>query len=360
MSLSMKYINPLFPLICSLAFVSCLNQTKPKQEPVNYSQSFNVLMGDRSVFEGLIQIRKINDPGADIVINSSGITVWMLEADTALYRPFTPSKNGYISLYSDKRIYELSYSGDTLISLQYGQGGFDKTLHHELTYHDDNIIGLTKEKIYLDLSSVGGSESDSVITDGILVLDREGNKKWSWKLTDVLDPVSYPNILKARNDWGHANSLAVDTDGHYLISWRDFNEVWKLDRGSGEVIWKYGHHNARDSSEMFFGQHSFHSTGDGSYLLFDNGNKKLRPSSRALGFTYSSSEGFVQDLSIYLPDSLFTSKQGSVYKIQEDTYLFSTSMTNGIAITNKVGDLLWYAKGPEPFYRAYYLNESPF
>ncbi len=352
----MKYVNRLLSIMSLFFLVSCLNQN----ESTNYVQSFQVLVGDESGFDGLIQVRKINDPGADILINSNGTTVWMQEADTALFRPFTPNKDKYLSLFSDKRIYELSYSGDTLTSLQYGTAGFNKTLHHELAYSGDNFISLTKEKIYLDLSSIGGSESDSLITDGIIVLDRRGNKEWSWKLTDVLDPIDDPNILKVKMDWGHANSLAIDTDGHYLISWRDFNEVWKLDSNSGEVIWKYGHHNVKDSSEMFFGQHSFHSTGNGSYLLFDNGNKKIRASSRALGFSYNSTDGFVQDLSIYLPDTLFTSKQGSVYKIEDDKYLFSTSMTSGIAITDKEGDILWYAKGSEPYYRAYYLNRSPF
>lgn len=313
-----------------------------------------------ALFDGYIQVRKITAPGSQIVLNKEGEVVWYQLADTALFRPFTPKLDRYLALHDDRQLYEITYDGDTLLSLAYGKGGFDRTLHHEIIYDGENIAALTKEKYAVDLSSLGGKVDDSITTDGILILDRDGNKVWHWSITDVLDPLSDPDLLKYKTDWGHANSLDVDVDGNFLISWRNFNEVWKVDRSTGKIIWRYGDNEIRDNTERFYGQHSFHVTEDGSYMLFDNGDKRNRSSSRALGFTYKDGEGFKQTLSISLPDSLFTSKQGSVYQIADDRYLFSSSMSSSLVLTNRNGDILWFAKSSEPYYRAYYLDEIRF
>lgn len=307
-------------------------------------------------FPGYIQVRKITDPGAQIIFDSKGEIKWYQLSDTALFRPFTPSTDRYLALHDDRQIFEITYSGDTLFALKYGENGFDKTVHHEVIYVGDHIAALTKEKHPIDLSAIGGQAADSIITDGILILDRKGNKIWSWSITDVINPLEDPEVLKYKSDWGHANSLDVDDDGHFLISWRNFNEVWKINKNSGEIIWRYGHEQMADSSEYFYGQHAFHRIEGGMYLLFDNGDKKTRGFSRALGFTHSEGDRFKQVLSIPLPDSLFTSKQGSVYKIADDRFLFSSSMSSSIVLTNQSGDIVWYAKSTEPYYRAYYLN----
>lgn len=320
-------------------------------------QNFEVLIDKGDVFDGFILVRKITDPGAQLMLDSRGKVVWFQISDTAIFRPFQAFDDRYLALYSDRVIHEISYAGDTLLNLRYGQNDFDRTLHHEIVLDsDNNILALTKEIVPVDLTSVGGTANDTVVTDGIIKLSRKGEKLWSWSLDQVMDPLDFPDILKDKKDWGHANALFEDEDGNYLISWRDFNQIWKINSTTGDVIWKYGGETIADEDERFYKQHTIHRNLDGDYMLFDNGDKDKRSTSRAVAFSIENNEVFKQTLSIELPDSLFSAKQGSVYQIERDKFLFSSPMKHYLLITDRSGEILWMVRGTEPYYRAEYLE----
>ena len=89
-----------------------------------------------------------------------------------------------------------------------------------MTYVGGNIGILSREKYVVPDSSKVVLGIDTVFTDGILVLNRNGDRVWSWIVTDVQNPMLDSDIKNKQKDWGHANSLDVDSDGHYLVSWR--------------------------------------------------------------------------------------------------------------------------------------------
>ena len=319
---------------------------------------FEILVNNDEAFDGYIFLRKIESPGAQFMINSEGQIVWYQISDTTILRVFTPNDRSYIALYTNKDIHEITYDGDTLLKLSYGDGGFDKILHHEIIKDRNNhILALTKEIIRIDLSELGGKQLDTIKTDGIIKLSETGQKLWSWSLEQVMDPLKYPEINRFKNDWGHANALAVDDDGHYLISWRDFNQVWKINNESGEIIWKYGAETIKRAHDKIYHPHCIHRNLDGDYMVFDNGMADIRRSSRAVMFNRFG-DSIRNTLIIELPDSLFTVRQGSVYQFAEDRFLFSSTMRKILTITNRQGDILWLAKSDHAFYRAYYLDKA--
>jgi len=80
----------------------------------------------------------------------------------------------------------------------------------------------------------------------------------------------------ASADWDffHINSIDVDTDGNLLISSRSTHTVYKLDRRTGDVIWRLG----GKRSDFQFGpgatfawQHDARRTEEGTITIFDNG-----------------------------------------------------------------------------------------
>lgn len=90
-------------------------------------------------------------------------------------------------------------------------------------------------------------------------------------------------------DWTHFNSIYPDTDGNLLLSVRNFNEVTKIDRSNGSIIWRLGgkmnqFQFLNDSAE-FKGQHDVHRIPGGKIVLFDNGNKS-KPLHPACGKEY--------------------------------------------------------------------------
>ena len=339
--------------------ISCSERSELAEEDIPTTvPRFEVLVNSEDAFDGYIFLRKTENPGAQFMINNEGKIVWFQLSDTTIIRVYTAYEESYIALYSPKEIHEITYDGDTLLKLTYGVGGFDRTLHHEILLDGDkNIIALTKELIPIDLSKFGGEKQDTIKTDGIIKLSSTGEKLWSWSLENQMDPLTYPEINKYKRDWAHANALAIDKDGHYLISWRDFNQVWKIDSETGDLIWKYGSETISQSRDKFYGQHAVHLNLDGDYMMLDNGKANIRRNSRAIAFNISG-DSIRNTLTIDFPDSLFTVKQGNVQQFAKDRFLFSSTMRKLLAITNRKGHILWLARSDHEFYRAYYLNRD--
>jgi hypothetical protein len=130
-----------------------------------------------------------------------------------------------------------------------------------------------------DLSSVGGPR-DSVAVQGIAQeLDIEtGEVLFEWHSLDHvgLDETyvtpsedHYPGI-----DYFHINSIDVDHDNNLLISARETSAVYKIDRKSGQIIWRLGGKNSdfqMGPGARFAYQHDARRLPDGNISIFDNG-----------------------------------------------------------------------------------------
>lgn len=172
------------------------------------------------IFDGFILVKKVQNPGQQILISNTGNIVWYQEFDTTLFRPFSWTANEHIlSMHSEKEFYEFDLDGDIQISLQKGQKDFNQEIHHEIIKDkNNNYVMLTRNNKVVDLSKFGGIQNDTIKSDGILVLDSVGNKIWEWDMFKFVDPLKDAEIVKTKNDWSHANSLAIDTDDNYLVS----------------------------------------------------------------------------------------------------------------------------------------------
>ncbi len=343
-------------LVLLVLLVGCSQSRSPI--PVNALPAevptFDVLVNEMEDRAGYIFLRRTVNPGMQVMVNLQGEIMWYIAGDTTLFRAFHPYENSYVALHSDKELVEIGYNGDTLSYLVFGEGGFDRTLHHELIKYEGNYIGLTKEQLRVQNPE---GEIDTIISDGILVLSEKGEKVWHWSIDQVIDPDTVKDITKYRKDWGHANALDVDTDGNYLVSWRDFNAIWKIDAEDGHLMWEYASDGISDVADQFYKQHAIQRNSEGDYMMFDNGLPRVRPVTRALAFREEGG-AFTNTLSIALPDSLFSFKQGSVEQIDTNHFLFSSTQTGYLVITNRQGDILWLAKSDASFYRAYFLPET--
>ena len=87
-------------------------------------------------------------------------------------------------------------------------------------------------------------------------------------------------------DYFHVNSIDEDTDGNLLVSARNTHAVYKLDRRTGEIIWRLGGKRsdfAMRRGTRFAWQHDARRRPDGTITLFDNeAAPQAGPESRAL------------------------------------------------------------------------------
>ena len=335
-------------------------------------------------FDGLIFLRTPSKPGVQLLIDNRGRVVWFQKSDDHLPRfyDFVPPKS-YLSSYKSNIFYEINFYGDTIYKIDTK----DKNIHHELTKDKNkNIIGLSYAHKEFDLRPYGGRPRDVIKGDGIVVYDSLGNLIWEWNIFDHEDPIPYlkdnrmtlslrdrrkldslikrprnifnrNDIQMTRDDWSHGNAIGITQDNNYIVSFRNFHQLWEIDSKSGKVIWKLGlNGNVKiDSGNYFYAQHAIHHVKGDTLLLFDNGHRDFRVSSRALMFRVIDGE-FSLIKSIYLPKELYTFKQGSVYLIENDKLLFSCSVKRRLVITNLEGKILWQLDGEHSFYRANYID----
>ena len=83
-------------------------------------------------------------------------------------------------------------------------------------------------------------------------------------------------------DYFHINSIDVDHDDNLLVSARNTSAVYKIDRETGEVIWRLGGQETATSRwEKAPGcayQHDARRQPDGTISIFDNGTTVIRNS----------------------------------------------------------------------------------
>lgn len=305
-------------------------------------------------FDGYLFFKTQTDPGVHFMLDDKGNIIWYSIADSVLSRPFNlASKQSFLSLSEKNVFHEISFYGDTISTINTG----DNLIHHDLLKKDSLYVTLTYQYLNKDILKKN-KILDSLAGDGIVVFNNMGEEIWEWNIFDHVDPFSENYVL--REDWSHANAISIDRDGHFLISFRNFDQIWKIHSNSGEIIWRLGLNGDFDLNKenIFYQQHAIHNVDDDKLLLFDNGSADFRKSSRALLFTLDSVQNnlFLHQ-SIFLPDDLFTFKQGSVYQFNDNKYLFSSSTNNKTLITDRFGKILWNLASDESFYRVYYVDK---
>ena len=94
-------------------------------------------------------------------------------------------------------------------------------------------------------------------------------------------------------DWNHFNSIQCDTDGNFLLSVRNFNEITKINRRDGSIIWRWGGKRNQfkftNNTQPFTGQHDVNRIANGHITLYDDGNNK-KPFDAATAGEYSLDE----------------------------------------------------------------------
>jgi hypothetical protein len=129
-----------------------------------------------------------------------------------------------------------------------------------------------------DLSDLGGRR-DGVVEDNVVQeIDVEtGELRFEWHALGTIGlGESYRPAPRERgqmHDPFHLNSVALDSDGNLLVSARHTNAIYKLDRHTGDVLWRLG--GKRSSFAMqpdaaFALQHDARRRADGAITLFDN------------------------------------------------------------------------------------------
>jgi hypothetical protein len=174
--------------------------------------------------------------------------------------------------------------------------GYSPDLHDIQFLPDGHTLMLAYDYQHVGMDTVvaGGDPNATVI--GLIVQELDENHdvifQWrSWDHFQITDArSSYVNLLASVIDYVHGNSVEKAPDGNIVISCRHMNEVTKIDRQTGDMLWRLGLHAANnqftfpDDTRGFSHQHDARILPNGHLTLFDNGNDLVPEYSRALEF----------------------------------------------------------------------------
>ena len=166
---------------------------------------------------------------------------------------------------------------------------------HELQILADGtyfLVALASQTVDMSRYVVGGNPSASVTEMAIQEFDSAGELiiQWrAWDHFDVRDESQFINILGSSFDFPHMNAIDVDTDGNILLSSRNTSEVTKINRDTGDIIWRLGGaHNQftyiNDPLNGTRNQHAIRMVTTNDYTMFDNGNLHSPSMSRAVEY----------------------------------------------------------------------------
>ena len=156
------------------------------------------------------------------------------------------------------------------------------------------LMGEIKSTVDMSLLVSGGNPQAEVLDLIVQEFDKNLNLLYTWnsadhfEITDGNENSSYLDYTESQIDYVHANGISIDSDTSFLISCRHMEEITKVDRRTGDIIWRLGGKNNQfqfiNDDLHFSHQHSIRALDNGNILLYDNGNLRIPQLSSAVEY----------------------------------------------------------------------------
>jgi hypothetical protein len=219
----------------------------------------------------------------------------------AYYKPmaglntdFKVQPNGHLTFYDDaiSGFRELD-SNYTEVNTYSAANGYKTDVHAFKVLANGHVIFLCQDFQRIDMSheAAGGDPNATVIGMVIQEQDKNKNVVFQWRTFDhiKITDATQEDFTENTIDYVHGNAIEPDADGNILLSSRHLDEITKIDRTTGNIIWRWGGKNNQfkfiNDTLRFFHQHSIRKTLTGTYILFDNGNFREPEFSRAVEYS---------------------------------------------------------------------------
>ncbi len=219
--------------------------------------------------------------------------------------------------------------------------GLTQTDGHDFIFtNEGNRIFISYNSTTRDMSAFGLSTEEIVGDSVIQEVNSAGQVVFQWNSWDHIDVADCQATGYGRfpDDYAHLNSIDLTPDGDLIASFRGCAQILKIDRPSGDVIWRLGGSDSDfiivgDPFNEFCGQHTVLEVAEDRVLMFDNGEYCLGDRETAFGqFTRiveyrldfpAGQANFVRDHSLNGAYQEFTDSQGSVQLLPNGNWLNS-------------------------------------
>ncbi|MGI9544713.1 MAG: aryl-sulfate sulfotransferase [Cyclobacteriaceae bacterium] len=315
---------------------------------------------EKESFDGYLLTQRRLVSGQAYMINSFGEVVWYQPIPGQLKLTHYTEKGEVLTLYgaphhnnsAGDKITTYTLSGDTVYHLDLSKLSPPLIAHHEILEIEDDLLLLVYDT--KEIPSPIDDQLVEVRSDALVRISRGGEILWKWSTFDVKDPEDDPHIMDHLEDWGHANAFSFDQDGNLLVSYRDWNQIWKIDAVSGALLWALGTNGdiSMAAKDYFSGQHSIHINRMGDYMLFDNGRENKQ--SKIISFQLKDGKANT-NISIDLPSDHYADRMGNAILLPNDNILVCAPRSRSVLVLDQQGSILFHvAVGiPDPYRVAY-------
>jgi hypothetical protein len=232
--------------------------------------------------------------------------------------------------------------------------GLRGDLHEFLITPEDTALVVAYALRRTDLSPIGGPK-DGMVWEGIVqeVDIQTGKVLFEWhSLEHVGVEESYieqPEDPDYAYDYFHINSIDVELDGNLLVCARNTWAVYKLDRKSGQIIWrldgKKSDFQMGPGSKSAF-QHDARRQRDGTITIFDNGgHPKVHDQSRGIVVELDEQKMSAKLVHQYTsPQKRLSTSQGNMQLLPNSNVLIGWGSGPFISEFSHEGELLFEAR----------------
>lgn len=314
--------------------------------------SYNITIDSENKWDGnLFFLRGGEDPKKVMIIDDANNIVfdqqWGLKGND-----FKVNYNNKLSYFDrSSKGWFIMDSLQNEIDSVYCQNGYTADNHDFIALSNGNYIlfAYDLQPYAMDTVVQGGDPNASV--EGLIIqeLDANHNLVFEWKSWDhfhVTDCAELAPWTASSLPFIHANAIDIDFDEHLLLSSRNLDEITKINRLTGEIIWRFG--GAKNEFTLindypFSKQHSIQSLGNNRYLLFDNGNNsslytETANFSRAVEYELDTILMTATKVWEFVhPDSLYAPSISSVQRLPNGNTLIDFG---NLAATNNTGSVI--------------------
>jgi len=219
-------------------------------------------------------------PDGPVVIDNAGTVRWYLASPDPTLNSFQAHPNGRYTLFGStdspreyRVLDELGNDVGALVCI-----GYPTRFHDLRVMPGGDYWIMCDETRIMDLTALGGLDSVSTTWTVLQHIAADGTLLFEWLSADHIDISEVPaseRMGQAVNAT-HGNGIAIDLDGHPLLSLRTLHQVIKIDAATGAMMWRLGGPGnqftfVNDTKGTFERQHGLRIAGPGQIQLLDNG-----------------------------------------------------------------------------------------
>jgi hypothetical protein len=211
---------------------------------------------------------------------------------------FNMQPNGHLTFFDfrHQKYFEMDDYYRIIDSFSCGNG-YGTDLHELRLLSNRHALLMSYDSQYVDMSNIVPGGQPNAVVSGLIIQEIDANKnvvfQWrSWDHFQITD-AWHENMYSTHIDAVHGNAIDLDVDGNILISSRHLDEITKINRSTGEVMWRLGGKNNQfvfiNDPIRFNYQHAIRRLKNGNIILFDNGNYHTPRFSRAVEYNLDES-----------------------------------------------------------------------